>query len=85
MRGKRAVRFGVYPTQVLSLKGGILCILNRHYINRRQIICIDKIDSTDNTITITFNPTTAGALTGVVVTVGGITIPTQILEGVMYD
>lgn len=40
-----------------------------------------KIDSTDNTLTITFNPTTTGALTGVVVTVGGITIPTQILEG----
>ena len=39
------------------------------------------IDSTDNTITITFNPTTAGTLTGVIVTVGGITIPEQILEG----
>lgn len=39
------------------------------------------IDSTDNAITITFNPTTAGVLTGVVVTVGGITIPSQILEG----
>lgn len=39
------------------------------------------IDSTDNTITITFNPTTAGTLTGVVITVGGVTIPTQILEG----
>ena len=39
------------------------------------------IDSTDNTITITFNPTNTGTLTGVIVTVGGITIPKQILEG----
>ena len=39
------------------------------------------IDSTDNTITITFNPTTTGTLTGVIVTVGGITIRSQILEG----
>ena len=39
------------------------------------------IDSTDNTITITFNPTNTGTLTGVIVTVGGITIPKEILEG----
>ena len=40
-----------------------------------------KIDSTDNTITITFNLKTTGTLTKVVVNVGNIMIPPQILEG----